>query len=177
MASTNTPSGAMSIALQLLNTFGGDSAGQRLASGGWQYNFLSGVATAPDIQITGWLKGVATVTNVSATLEFAHASDPLSTIGDAAYCDGFAPAGKKLVAIFLYNRSQTQTITVTRPASLGLSIVTASGAITLAPLSAFALIVPSGITAALVTGGAGNDKLSVVTGAGTADMDVIAVYS
>jgi hypothetical protein len=176
MANTNAPSGGFSADIQLLNTFGGDTSGQRIASCDFEKAFTSGPATSPDIQIAGWLKGTIVADSVADTLEFAHPTDPFRDVGDAEYSDKFNPAGKKLMQLVLFNKSSTETVRVTVPASGGLSIASAGASFDLKPLSLYTLCVPAGFTAALVNGAGGNDKLTVVTLAGTAEVDVVAVY-
>lgn len=169
MSSSAVASGSLQLAAALASAFGGDTSGQR--AGRIEVARTFG---ASDIQVDGWFKG--TMIAAAGDILLAHATDPLGAMGDAAYSDGFAPAGKKLKLLIIRNNDLVNSITVKRKASVGLVIFDTAGAgISLTPGGVYCYLDPTGAgTGALTTGA--NDALTIGVSGGAPTADVLAVY-
>lgn len=167
MATTNTPSGTISLTASLFNTFTGDSTGNRS-----QQVSVTKLLDSVNTPIAGFFKGEAIA--AAGDWLLAHASDPLSGMGDAAYSDGFTVSGKKLTLLLIVNKDATNSITITRKTAAGLPIFEADGdAIIIKAGGIFMYFNPTG-TAALTT--TVNDGLTIAVSGGTPACDVMAAY-
>jgi hypothetical protein len=167
MATTVTASGNLSLILNFLASFSGDTSGQRQAAVSNTKTYGSG-GTAID----GFFKGTAVC--AAGDWLLAHATDPLQGMGDAAFSDGLTVAGKKLKMLYIRNEDATNSITITRKTGNPLPIFNADAdALTIQPGGTFFLDIPNG-TAALTTGT--NDGLTIAVSGGSPNATVVAVY-
>ena len=124
--------------------------------------------------VTGFMNGTGTAAATDALL--AHATDPLGTMGDAAYSEGFTVAGSKLKLLIIENLDATNTLTISRGAANGLAIFgAASAAMPIPHGGVFVWYDPTGaVTGALTTGS--NDKLTFAVSGGSPTYQLLAVY-
>lgn len=170
MATTATYSANLDLGGSAQALLGGDRSGTEVDKFREIIAWAAAGGSAPTI--SGFFKGVATV--AAGDWLLAHATDPLGTMGDATYSEGFVVAGSKLKLLMIKNLSTTDSITVARGAANGLPIFDAAGdSVTLAPGDIFLFYKKAG-TAALTTGS--NDKLTLTPSAGSPTCDVRAWY-
>lgn len=112
MANTNTLSGNTSLTIEGTNTISGDTSGSRKASVSKTLTWAASGGTAPTI--TGFFKGTATCAAGNWTFS---AADPLGSMGDAAWSDGYTPTAGKIKLLYVENTDSTNTITITRGAT------------------------------------------------------------
>ena len=170
MAVTTTYSGTVQLAINFNCAFSGDRDGSEAAAYRLLTTFAASGGTAPTI--SGFLKG--TITAAAGDILLAHATDPLQSMGDAGYSEGFTVASTKLKFLYIENLDTTNTITISRGTTNGLPIFNAADdAITLAAGDFFCYYKKAG-TAALTTGS--NDKLTIAVGGGSPTATIIAAY-
>ena len=170
MALTTTLSGSATLQASFKSVFSVDRAGEESVAFSDLLTFAASGGDAPTI--SGFFKGTATC--AAGDWLLAHASDPLGTMGDAGYNQGFTVAGAKLKLLYIKNLDATNSITVARGAAAGLPIFdAASDSITLAPGDIFIYYKKAG-TAAITT--TVNDKLTISVSAGSPTCTVIAAY-
>lgn len=170
MAVTTAYSGSHQVNVNFQCSFSGDRDGSEAAAYRILKTWAAAGGTAPTI--SGFLKG--TLTAAAGDILLAHATDPLQSMGDAGYSEGFTVAGTKLKFLYIENLDSAESITITRKASTGLPIFDAAGdAITLAPTDHFLLFKRAG-TAALTSGS--NDALTISVSGGAPTATIIAAY-
>lgn len=168
MASAYAVSGSLSLAISLSALGSGDVAG---ALGITESDLLSIAST----EGAGWVNGVFVA--AAGDLSLAHASDPLGSMGDAAYFPpGFVVAGKRIRAIRIRNNDLTNTVTVISKASTGAPIFLALGdGVTLQKNGGeICLVFPDGT--ATITAGV-NDLITVSVGGGTPNCEITVIYA
>lgn len=171
MATTAAYSGNLNLTLEARNVFSVDSLGGRSIKEAQAIVLAAAGGSAPTI--SGWLNGSLAI-NAAGDILLAHASDPFQGLGDAAYSDGFAPAGAKIKALLIVNTSATQNLAVARAALNGLTLFDgASDAVTLAPGDVLLIYRKAGGDA-LTTGS--NDGLTLTPSATGATADVTVIY-
>lgn len=170
MALTTTLSGSLRIEPNFKSAFSGDRSGEEQINDAQVILFAASSGDAPTL--TGFFKGTATC--AAGDWLLAHASDPLGSMGNAGYNQGFTVDGSKLKFFYVRNTDSTNSITITRKTSSGLPIFNADGdAVTLAPGDIFMFYKKAG-TAALTT--TSNDGLTISVSAGNPTCIVIAAY-
>jgi hypothetical protein len=129
-----------------------------------------------DPHLSGWLYGTLSV-GASGDIELANASDPFGSFGDAVHSDGLTVAGKKLKLLYLRaDSANTQNVTVTRKATVGLPVLNADGdQFTLTPGGLFLWVDPAGDKIGALTNDA-NDVLTLAPVSGTQTLYLLAVY-
>lgn len=172
MAIVTSYSGSLTLALQLLCAYSGERTGSEQADDRVSVQFDPAGGDAPTL--SGFLEGVAAVTNTPTDLLLAHATDPLQGLGSARYSEGFSVASSKIKVIHFRNEDATNSVIIARAAANGLPLFEDDeDALRLGPGDFLTLTRKAGL-AALTTGG--NDALTVVTSAGTASLRLIVGY-
>ena len=170
MALTTTLSGNATLQANFKSVFSVDRSGEETVGFSDLLTFAAAGGDAPTI--SGFFKGTATC--AAGDWLLAHATDPLQSMGDATYNQGFTVAGTKLKLLYIKNLDSTNSITIARGAAAGLPIFdAASDSITLAPGDIFIYYKKAG-TAALTT--TTNDKLTIAVSGGSPTATVIAAY-
>ena len=170
MALTTTLSGNATLQANFKSVFSVDRSGEETVGFSDLLTFAAAGGDAPTI--SGFFKGTATC--AAGDWLLAHATDPLQSMGDAGYSEGFTVASTKLKFLYIENLDTTNTITISRGTTNGLPIFNAADdAITLAAGDFFCYYKKAG-TAALTTGS--NDKLTIAVGGGSPTATIIAAY-
>jgi hypothetical protein len=168
---TVTMGGSLRIEAQLVAALSGDKQGGEVGRDALLVSFAAAGGSAPTL--SGFLSGTATVA-AAGDLLLAHASDPLQGFGDAAYSEGFSPAGARIKLLLVRNTDPTNSLTVARKSTAGLALFDAAGdSITLAPGDELVLYKPAG-GAPLATGS--NDGLTLTPSAGTPTAQILVAY-
>lgn len=171
MAKTVTYSGEIVIKGLVKMALSGDAVGDERAVQEWLYTLAAAGGTAPTI--SGVLCTSFTV-DTSGAILIAHATDPTQGFGSATYSQGFAPAGTKVKAIGIKNTGATNSLVVTRTASVGFALFDAAAdAMTIAPGDCFFRTYKAG-SAALSTGS--NDSITLAPSADTTTCALIVIY-
>jgi hypothetical protein len=169
MATTYAVSGVLNLTLNIKVTASGDQTGTTNLD---ISELLRFAPSGADAVITGGWKGTAVC--AAGDWLMAHASDPLGSMGTAAYSPGFTPASSKLKLLVVINEDGTNSITIARKTTNGLNIFpTADHSITVAANGIFVWYSPAG-SAALTTGS--TDGLTIAVSGGTPSATVLAGY-
>lgn len=171
MATTNTYSGNVSLTGELRTAYSVDSTGGRSAKFTESLVFDPAGGDAPTI--SGYLNGTLALSGAVDCL-LAAASDPLQGAGDAAYSDGFSPAGAKIKLLRIKCTDATHGFTVARKATNGVDLFeAASDAVRLMPGDVLLLYRKAG-GGALSTGS--NDGLTLTPLSGSPTGEITVVY-
>lgn len=170
MALTTALSGTVQLNTNFKSDYSGDRTGNEQIGDPISLAFAAAGGDAPTI--SGFFKGTATC--AAGDWLLAHASDPLGSMGNAGYNQGFTVAGTKLKFFYVRNTDTTNSITIARKTSAGLPIFDADGdSVTLAPGDVFMFFKKAG-TAALTT--TTNDGLTISVSGGAPTCIVMAAY-